>query len=135
MCLPQLLTEEFYSLQASAEKRVAELRAQNAEQASKLDTYEHLEKELDQVTVQAAEGENEPTGQVFFKPDTQPYGPRVCVCVCVVVEDEEEAERVLFSYGYGANIPTTARRRLQQRCSYSSHSDSALVQDPGPAHL
>lgn len=31
------------------------------------------------------------------------------------VEDEDEAERVLFSYGYGANVPTTAKRRLKQR--------------------
>lgn len=31
------------------------------------------------------------------------------------VEDEAEAERVLFSYGYGANVPTTAKRRLKQR--------------------
>uniref|UniRef100_G3WRE6 Progesterone immunomodulatory binding factor 1 n=1 Tax=Sarcophilus harrisii TaxID=9305 RepID=G3WRE6_SARHA len=30
------------------------------------------------------------------------------------IENEEEAERVLFSYGYGANVPTTAKRRLQQ---------------------
>lgn len=33
------------------------------------------------------------------------------------VEDEDEAERVLFSYGYGANVPTTAKRRLKQRYS------------------
>jgi len=31
------------------------------------------------------------------------------------VDDEVEAERVLFSYGYGANVPTTAKRRLKQR--------------------
>ncbi|XP_056904386.1 progesterone-induced-blocking factor 1 isoform X1 [Takifugu flavidus] len=81
----ELLTEEFYKLQTSSEKRSSELRTQNAEQASRLETYEHLEQELDQVTIQAAE-----------------------------IEDEEEAERVLFSYGYGANVPTTARRRLKQ---------------------
>ncbi|KAM9808622.1 progesterone-induced-blocking factor 1 [Syngnathus typhle] len=81
----EVLTQEFYRLQTSSEKRTAELHAQNAEQASRLETYEKLEQELDQVTVQAAE-----------------------------IENEEEAERVLFSYGYGANVPTTARRRLQQ---------------------
>ncbi|XP_077469219.1 progesterone-induced-blocking factor 1 isoform X1 [Stigmatopora argus] len=81
----EVLTQEFYRLQTSSEKRTAELHAQNAEQASRLETYEKLEKELDQVTMQAAE-----------------------------IENEEEAERVLFSYGYGANVPTTARRRLQQ---------------------
>ncbi|KAM4590820.1 progesterone-induced-blocking factor 1 [Odontesthes bonariensis] len=81
----ELLTQEFYRLQTSSEKRLAELRAQNAEQASRLETYEKLEQELDQVTMQAAE-----------------------------IENEEEAERVLFSYGYGANVPTTAKRRLKQ---------------------
>uniref|UniRef100_A0A3Q2DBS9 Progesterone immunomodulatory binding factor 1 n=1 Tax=Cyprinodon variegatus TaxID=28743 RepID=A0A3Q2DBS9_CYPVA len=83
--LEVLLTQEFYTLQASSEKRVAELQAQNAEQASRLETYEKMEQELDQVTMQAAE-----------------------------IENEEEAERILFSYGYGANVPTTAKRRLKQ---------------------
>lgn len=81
----ELLTQEFYRLQTSSERRVAELQTQNAEQASRLETYEKLEQELDQVTMQAAE-----------------------------IESEEEAERVLFSYGYGANVPTTAKRRLKQ---------------------
>uniref|UniRef100_UPI003AAAC633 progesterone-induced-blocking factor 1 n=1 Tax=Centroberyx gerrardi TaxID=166262 RepID=UPI003AAAC633 len=81
----EVLTQEFYRLQTSSEKRLAELQAQNAEQAARLETYEKLEQELDQVTMQAAE-----------------------------IENEEEAERVLFSYGYGANVPTTAKRRLKQ---------------------
>ncbi|XP_058507413.1 progesterone-induced-blocking factor 1 [Solea solea] len=81
----ELLTQEFYRLQTSSDKQVVELQARNAEQASRLETYEKLEQELDQVTMQAAE-----------------------------IEDEEEAERVLFSYGYGANVPTTAKRRLKQ---------------------
>lgn len=33
----------------------------------------------------------------------------------IVVDDDQEAEKVLFSYGYGANVPTTSKRRLQQR--------------------
>ncbi|CAL8299155.1 unnamed protein product [Merluccius merluccius] len=81
----EVLTQEFYGLQTASEKHVVELQAQNAEQAARLQTYERLEQELDQVTMQAAE-----------------------------IESEEEAERVLFSYGYGANVPTTAKRRLQQ---------------------
>ncbi|XP_056148103.1 progesterone-induced-blocking factor 1 [Lampris incognitus] len=81
----EVLTQEFYSLQTSSERRAAELQARNAEQAARLETYERLEHELDQVTMQAAE-----------------------------IENEEEAERVLFSYGYGANVPTTAKRRLKQ---------------------
>lgn len=57
--VPQLLTQEFYRLQTSSEKRAAELQAQNAEQASRLETYEKLEQELDQVTMQAAESKKE----------------------------------------------------------------------------
>uniref|UniRef100_A0A672KV03 Progesterone immunomodulatory binding factor 1 n=1 Tax=Sinocyclocheilus grahami TaxID=75366 RepID=A0A672KV03_SINGR len=81
----EVLTKEFYGLQTSSQKRITELQAQNSEQQARLETYERLEKELDDVTMQAAEMEN-----------------------------EDEAERVLFSYGYGANIPTTAKRRLKQ---------------------
>ncbi|KAI4889464.1 hypothetical protein NFI96_011637, partial [Prochilodus magdalenae] len=80
-----VLTKEFYALQASSEKRIAELQSQSGEQEKRLEIYEKLEKELDDVTMQAAEMEN-----------------------------EDEAERVLFSYGYGANVPTTAKRRLKQ---------------------
>ncbi|XP_034040113.1 progesterone-induced-blocking factor 1 isoform X2 [Thalassophryne amazonica] len=81
----EILTQEFYRVQTSLEKQVAELQVKNTEQASRLETYEKLERELDEVTMQAAE-----------------------------IENEEDAERVLFSYGYGANIPTTAKRRLKQ---------------------
>uniref|UniRef100_A0A8B9KUG9 Progesterone immunomodulatory binding factor 1 n=1 Tax=Astyanax mexicanus TaxID=7994 RepID=A0A8B9KUG9_ASTMX len=81
----EILTKEFYTLQSSSEKRVAELQSQSVEQEKRLEIYEKLEKELDDVTMQAAEMEN-----------------------------EDEAERVLFSYGYGANVPTTAKRRLKQ---------------------
>ena len=81
----EVLTKEFYELQSSSEKRVVELQAQVSEQQVKLETYERLEQELDDVTMQAAE-----------------------------MASEKEAERVLFSYGYGANVPTTAKRRLKQ---------------------
>uniref|UniRef100_A0A2K6S8Q3 Progesterone immunomodulatory binding factor 1 n=1 Tax=Saimiri boliviensis boliviensis TaxID=39432 RepID=A0A2K6S8Q3_SAIBB len=81
----EVLTKEFYSLQASSEKRVTELQAQNSEHQARLDIYEKLEKELDEIIMQTAE-----------------------------IENEDEAERVLFSYGYGANVPTTAKRRLKQ---------------------
>ncbi|KAI1899591.1 hypothetical protein AGOR_G00063370 [Albula goreensis] len=81
----EVLTKEFYCLQTSSEKRITELQALNSEHHARLETYEKLEQELDDVTMQAAEMEN-----------------------------EDEAERVLFSYGYGANVPTTAKRRLKQ---------------------
>jgi len=47
---------------------------------------------------------------------------RLCVCVLVsicLVDNDDDAERLLFSYGYGANVPTTAKRRLKQRCVYT----------------
>lgn len=52
--LAQLLTQEFYKLQTISEKRSAELQAQ----ASRLETYEKLEQEMDQVIMQAAESKN-----------------------------------------------------------------------------
>ncbi|XP_053163199.1 progesterone-induced-blocking factor 1 [Hemicordylus capensis] len=81
----EVLTKEFYSLQALSEKQTSELQAQNSEYQARLDTYEKLEKELDEIIMQTAE-----------------------------LENDDEAERVLFSYGYGANVPTTAKRRLKQ---------------------
>jgi progesterone-induced-blocking factor 1 len=31
-----------------------------------------------------------------------------------IAENNEDAEKLLFSYGYGANIVTSAKRRMQQ---------------------
>ncbi|XP_042723711.1 progesterone-induced-blocking factor 1 isoform X2 [Lagopus leucura] len=51
------------------------------------------------------------------------------------MENEVEAERVLFSYGYGANVPTTAKRRLKQsvhlarRLLQLEKQNSLLVKD------
>lgn len=81
----ELSTKEYYSLQTSMEKRVSELETVVNEKTVKLETYERLEQELDEVIMQAAD-----------------------------VENEQDAERVLFSYGYGANVPTTSKRRLKQ---------------------
>ncbi|XP_041531429.1 progesterone-induced-blocking factor 1 isoform X3 [Microtus oregoni] len=81
----EVLTKEFYNLQSSSEKRITELEAQNSDHQARLDIYEKLEKELDEIIMQTAE-----------------------------IENEDEAERILYSYGYGANVPTTAKRRLQQ---------------------
>ncbi|XP_069826713.1 progesterone-induced-blocking factor 1 isoform X2 [Dendropsophus ebraccatus] len=102
----EVLTKEFYALQASTEKQVTELQAQNSEQRTRLETYEKLEQELDDVIIQSAQ-----------------------------MEDEAEAERVLFSYGYGANIPTTAKRRLKQsvhlarRLLQLERQNSSLIKD------
>ncbi|XP_062422896.1 progesterone-induced-blocking factor 1 isoform X2 [Rhea pennata] len=102
----EVLTKEFYSLQSSSETRIIELQTQNSEFQARLDTYEKLEKELDEIIIQTAE-----------------------------MEDEAEAERVLFSYGYGANVPTTAKRRLKQsvhlarRLLQLEKQNSLLVKD------
>ncbi|NWS71215.1 PIBF1 factor, partial [Crotophaga sulcirostris] len=102
----EVLTKEFYSLQSSSETRVIELQTQNSELQTRLNTYEKLEKELDEIILQTAEMEN-----------------------------EVEAERVLFSYGYGANVPTTAKRRLKQsvhlarRLLQLEKQNSLLVKD------
>ncbi|XP_025087793.1 progesterone-induced-blocking factor 1-like [Pomacea canaliculata] len=80
----QVLTKEYYALQTAMEKRVVELEGQLSERNAKLETYERLEGELDDVILQAAE-----------------------------IDNEQEAEKVLFSYGYGANVPSTTKRRMQ----------------------
>jgi len=51
-----VLTKEYYSQQTGLEKRIAELEAQLAEKEGRLQTYERMEKELDDVVMQAAEG-------------------------------------------------------------------------------
>uniref|UniRef100_A0A8C1P1G6 Progesterone immunomodulatory binding factor 1 n=1 Tax=Cyprinus carpio TaxID=7962 RepID=A0A8C1P1G6_CYPCA len=85
LSLCQIECEKHQKKLEATETHHTELQAQNCEQQARLATYEQLEKELDDVTMQAAKMEN-----------------------------EDEPERVLFSYGYDANIPTTAKRRLKQ---------------------
>ena len=36
----------------------------------------------------------------------------------LLVTNEGDSERVLFAYGYGANVPSTAKRRMQQRWTF-----------------
>ncbi|NWI45769.1 PIBF1 factor, partial [Picathartes gymnocephalus] len=51
----EVLTKEFYSLQSCSETRIIELQTQNSEFQARLDTYEKLEKELDEIILQTAE--------------------------------------------------------------------------------
>ncbi|XP_047127127.1 progesterone-induced-blocking factor 1 isoform X1 [Hydra vulgaris] len=81
----ETLSKEYYALKAYSDKQISELEAKNQEFKSKLTIYEKLEQELDDVVMQAAE-----------------------------LTNEVEGEKVLFAYGYGANIPSTAKRRMQQ---------------------
>ena len=45
-------------MQNNLERRIAELETCNSEQRIKLETYEKLEQELDDVVMQAADGKN-----------------------------------------------------------------------------
>ncbi len=131
----QVLTKEYYALQTSLEKRNAELESSLQEMKNKLETYERLESELDEVIMQAADSAyNCPISYLLMFAGSMldrlsmPYLrvsnekiEKINQQNCdVAVENEEEAERVLFSYGYGANVPTTAKRRLKQRYFISS---------------
>lgn len=51
-----MLTKEYYSLQANLEKKTTELESVISEKKAKLDTYERMEKELDDIVMQAAGG-------------------------------------------------------------------------------
>ena len=52
----QVLTKEYYSIQANMDKKVGELESQIGEKNARLASYEKVEKELDEVVLQAAEG-------------------------------------------------------------------------------
>ena len=51
-----MLRKEYYGQQSAQERRIAELEAILNEKNSKLETYERLEQELDDVVMQAADG-------------------------------------------------------------------------------
>ncbi|XP_014778353.1 progesterone-induced-blocking factor 1 [Octopus bimaculoides] len=80
-----VLLKEYYAMENMKEKTITELNSELVSKNIRLDSYEKLEKELDEVVLQAAE-----------------------------LTDQENAEKVLFAYGYGANVPTNAKRRLKQ---------------------
>jgi len=152
------LTKEYYGLQTSMEKRVSELETVVTEKSVKLDTYEKLEHELDEVVMQAADGKFQFSLLILGLLLRQSFHtvsiacafvivclpvfqsvvsvcPVLCLSVCLficfrlsvcLVDNEDDAERVLFSYGYGANVPSTAKRRLKQRF-LTSRAVHALV--------
>jgi progesterone-induced-blocking factor 1 len=51
----QVLTKEYYALQTSMEKRISELETIITEKTVRLESYEKLEHELDEVVMQAAD--------------------------------------------------------------------------------
>lgn len=94
-----LLNQKFSSLQRSAEERTAQLRAQVAGQASRLETYEGLERDLDQISLQAAE--------------TQRGG----------------AERDLFSDHPSAHVPPATSVRLARRALCLKRQNPSLQRE------
>ena len=55
----KVLTKEYYAQQTGLEKTIAELESKLQDKEGRLQTYERLEKELDDVVMQAAEGHRE----------------------------------------------------------------------------
>ena len=51
-----MLTKEYYTLQTTLERKVADLEATLRDKNIRLETYEKLEQELDDVVMQAADG-------------------------------------------------------------------------------
>ena len=52
---PQTITREFYGLQNGSDRKVAELETKLSEKSTRLEAYEKVERELDDVVMQAAE--------------------------------------------------------------------------------
>lgn len=90
---------------ADKDSQLREYESVLKEKSQRLETYESLEQELDDVVMQAAEREL--------------YRALLEMCFLIsaqfVVENEQDAERVLFSFGFGTSVPSTSRRRMQQR--------------------
>lgn len=81
------------------------------EKRTKLQVYEKVEQELDEVVMQAAQGSTLSSILVFTFSVSS-------------VENDGDADRILFSYGYGASLPTAAKRRLQ----HSVHLAKRVIQ-------
>ncbi|CAF1266072.1 unnamed protein product [Adineta steineri] len=79
-----LIQKEYFNLQVQSDRRVMEIDTELNDKRTKLQVYEKVEQELDEVVMQAAQ-----------------------------VENDGDANKILFSYGYGASLPTSAKRRLQ----------------------
>ncbi|CAF4553507.1 unnamed protein product, partial [Rotaria sp. Silwood2] len=79
-----LIQKEYFNLQVQSDRRLMEIDTELNEKRTKLQVYEKVEQELDEVVMQAAQ-----------------------------VENDGDANKILFSYGYGASLPTSAKRRLQ----------------------
>ncbi|XP_078484592.1 progesterone-induced-blocking factor 1-like [Ciona intestinalis] len=81
----EIFTSDYSDLQKKSTEREMEMKSALQDARMRLAAYEHMEQEMDDIVLQAAE-----------------------------VEDDKESERVLFSYGFGANVPTSSKHRMKQ---------------------
>jgi len=86
----EVISLEHSELQRKTAASEAQLQTTNRDLQSRLETYEKIEKEMDDIVLQAAEVQDDDD------------------------DNCNQAERVLFSYGYGANVPSNAKRRMKQ---------------------
>lgn len=107
----QLIQKEYFNLQVQSDRRLMEIDTELNDKRTKLQVYEKVEQELDEVVMQAAQG-----NVLSFRSSQFQFD--------LLVENDSDAERVLFSYGYGASLPTAAKRRLQ----HSVHLAKRVIQ-------
>ncbi|XP_067948432.1 progesterone-induced-blocking factor 1-like isoform X2 [Watersipora subatra] len=81
----EVANKEYYNLEMKCTTISTEYESRSREYQVRLEAYENIEKELDEVIMQAAE-----------------------------VETEEGSEKAMLSYGYGASIPSSSQRRMKQ---------------------
>ena len=95
-------------LSAEKDSKIRDCETSLKQVSQRLETYESLERELDDVVMQAAESWlHTVTVELTFIGEFS--------ISCPTVENEQDAERVLFSFGFGTSVPSTSRRRMQQR--------------------
>lgn len=81
----KVLLKEYYAMEGAKNKKITELESELSSKNSRLESYDKLEHELDNVILQAAES-----------------------------EEKSNTESVLLAYGYGANVSINAKRQLKQ---------------------
>ncbi|CAF0964898.1 unnamed protein product [Rotaria sp. Silwood1] len=112
-----LIQKEYFNLQVQSDRRLMEIDTELNEKRTKLQVYEKVEQELDEVVMQAAQASSSNTSNGFNSPWS--FLPNA-----FCIENDADADKILFSYGYGASLPTSAKRRLQ----HSVHLAKRVIQ-------
>lgn len=123
----ELLTQGLWSAENERVGEVKDLERQLHEAQQRLQAYEKVEREMDDIVMASAQSEfgRSAIGGLLFILSTHS------------VEDSSDAERVLFSYGFGTTIPAQSRRRLQQRylVTNSPHVFNSCIPPVPSVHL